>query len=746
LGHSSTQTVDGMGRVTSTTNALNHTTTSTYDALGNRTRVTDPLNRQTQYAYDALGRLVRVTDALGGQTSYTYDPNSNRLTTTNALGKTWTDTYDLLNRRMTSADPLGHTTTSTFDAAGNLTQEQKPDMTVNRFVYDALNRRTGIDLHNNGSLDIQFAYDGASRRTGMIDGTGTTTYAYDSADRLTSVTAPHTGPVAYGYDAAGRRTGLTYPGTNHQVTYAYSSRGELSSVTDWLMNVTSYTYDAAGRRTGLTLPGHVPAAYAYDAAGRLTSLTQSYTVPGRGTVTLGLSYQYDAAGNRTQMTDTQSGGTQVTAFGYDALNRLTAAHYPNGDLVSYGYDAAGNRLSQTTNGVTVTNTFDNASRMTAAGGDTYTFDANGNQTGQTVGGLTTSYTFDALNQLTALGGPTPASYAYNGLGLRVSKTVGGVTTRSAWDLALGVPQLLSDGPQSEYVYGHELIGTVVTNGSTTTVRYAHSDVLSSVRVLTDGAGTEVGTQQYDAFGAPRSQTGTQLSFGFTGEQRDAESGLLYLRARYYDPRTGRFLTKDPVGGPGSRNAYAYARNNPVRFRDRTGRMWEEVDAVIDGVVGYSPGGKPSFQGLYNAGLCGEMGDCADAYSTAFQAWVESLLAQGVPVGEGGPAGNQPWIFTPGFMRRYDRDFRHIPLHTIVEWLNNNGFDYYVFDNQTDNYNWVREGGIVLLRVTSSGENECVLISIGNIQRLSWLFNYGDGRRWEDAIQPCNCGSDYSIVT
>jgi RHS repeat-associated protein len=75
------------------------------------------------------------------------------------------------------------------------------------------------------------------------------------------------------------------------------------------------------------------------------------------------------------------------------------------------------------------------------------------------------------------------------------------------------------------------------------------------------------------------QTGVQLPFGYTGQQQDGESGLIYLRARYYDPKTGRFLSKDRVRGslrrPASQHAYVYAYNNPVRYTDRTGRAVDD---------------------------------------------------------------------------------------------------------------------------------------------------------------------------
>jgi RHS repeat-associated protein len=570
LMHTTTVALDGMGRVTSVTNALNQTTSLLYDAVGNRTRLTDALGRQTNYAYDALDRLTSVTDAMSpaGVTGYGYDANGNLTSVTNALGKVWSYTYDKRNRLLTATDPLTHQASYTYDANSNVSHVQKPDGTTNRFVYDRVNRLTGVDFANNSTLDIQYAYDTASRRTGMTDGTGTTTYAYDNADRLTSVTAPNTGTVSYGYDAAGRQTSITYPTTNHQVTYGYNTRGELASVQAWTVGTTSYSYDAAGRLTGVATPNGVSSTLAYDIADRLTSITHV-----KGMTTLeDIQYVVNAVGNRTQMTD--SVGT--TNWTYDNLDRLTNVSYPNGDTVAYGYDKVGNRTSHTINGVVKMNSFDDANRMTASGTDSYTYDANGNQTSKTIGSVTTTYSYDALDRLTGISGPVTASYAYNGDGLRVSKTVGGTTTRFTWDV-LGIGQVIADG--NEYVWGHGLVGQVTAGGTAT---YAHADGLGSIRLLTDAMGAVVGTKQYDAFGAARSTTGLTLPFGYTGEQEGAESGLVYLRARFMDPQTARFAGKDPWPGyavdPSSQHSYTYGRNNPNRWTDPSGLIAAPVSS------------------------------------------------------------------------------------------------------------------------------------------------------------------------
>jgi RHS repeat-associated protein len=161
-------------------------------------------------------------------------------------------------------------------------------------------------------------------------------------------------------------------------------------------------------------------------------------------------------------------------------------------------------------------------------------------------------------------------------------------------LGCEVSVLLSDEPFSEYVYGHDLIGRIVSIGGQGTATYAHADALSSVQLTTDASGTQVGTTRFDAFGGIQAQTGVQLAFGFAGEQHDAESGLIYLRARYYDPTTGRFLSKDPVRGsawrPASQHAYVYALNNPVRYRDPRGREAGEggcCDPAFGDAVGAS---------------------------------------------------------------------------------------------------------------------------------------------------------------
>ncbi|HEX5505591.1 MAG TPA: RHS repeat-associated core domain-containing protein, partial [Thermomicrobiales bacterium] len=156
---------------------------------------------------------------------------------------------------------------------------------------------------------------------------------------------------------------------------------------------------------------------------------------------------------------------------------------------------------------------------------------------------TTTYGYDAEDRLTSVvtGGTTTATYAYDGDGDRVGKTVGGTTTPSTWDRTGlgGLGAVIGDG-SGENVFGPTGLQERVAGGA---AQYAQGDGLGSVRLVTDAAGSPVGTATYDAWGAPQAGSATLGGFGFAGEQADAETGFVYLRARTYDPATGQFLQR-----------------------------------------------------------------------------------------------------------------------------------------------------------------------------------------------------------
>ncbi len=266
---------------------------------------------------------------------------------------------------------------------------------------------------------------------------------------------------------------------------------------------------------------------------------------------------------------TATGATVVTrtlTYAYDPLGRLVGATYSTGEAYAYQYDAAGNRtaLTETTplSGTTVTTyTYDAAHRLTSAGGVPYTWDARGNLTSDGV----FTYTYSAAGQLVrAQSGNATLVYTYTADGLRVAQSSNGVVTTFAWDWATPVPELLSSGA-TRYLLGAETLGQ--WDGAAWA--YVLPDALGSVRQTVDGAGAVTADREWSPYGAEVG--GAQAGLGYTGEWQDADVGLVYLRARWYQAETGRFTQRDPVA---TSTFYRYASGNPINYVDPTGYFSE----------------------------------------------------------------------------------------------------------------------------------------------------------------------------
>ncbi|RIK43046.1 MAG: hypothetical protein DCC58_10205, partial [Chloroflexi bacterium] len=561
LGAETTYTYDARGLLTSVTDPLELVTTFAYDAAGRRIEMTDPLERTTTYAYDEANRLISMTDALSGVVSFSYDDAGQRIGLTNPRGKTTTWTYDNLGNILTETDALNRETSYAYDDLGRVTSITDPrDITVS-YDYDAVSNLIGSTFPG-GS--ISYEYDAANRRIEMIDPTGTTTWTYDDAGRVTEVDAPQ-GTVGYGYDAAGQRTSLTLPGAR-TVTYTYDDAGQLSSQTDWESRTTTFNYDDDGRRTGIVRPNGVTTTTGYDLAGRVTSIVHA---TGLGSLQ-SFAYTYDDAGNRTSVTS----GAGVESYVYDDLDRLLEVTYPNTDVIEYTYDANGNRLTETLNsGSPTTYTYDDADQLTSDGTLSYDYDDAGNLTEAG----TSTFVWDWADRLaSATISSTTTEYQYDGDGVRVSATTNSVTTEYAWDRVSGLPLLVDDGDNA-YLHAAGMQSHVDGNDDAT---YYLGDALGSTRGLTDDGGSLIGTADYDVFGEVRSSSGSTSTFGYTGEQRDDETGFIYLRARSADPSLGRFISADSVqpNAPGSQgyNRYAYVANNPATWTDPSGHSTASV--------------------------------------------------------------------------------------------------------------------------------------------------------------------------
>ncbi len=573
--HTATYAYDALNQLIGVTDPLSGTTTYAYDLLGNRTSMTDARGNVTQYTYDADNEPTKVTQADNSAITATYDADGNVISRTDAAGHTTTYTYDALNRLTTTTDPLHRTTTSSYDLAGNRIAVTDAQGRVTTYTYDAANRLTGITYSDGATPDVGYTYTADGQRASMSDGSGTTMYTYDRLDRLTATTNGAGHSVGYAYDADGNITTITYP-DGSKVTRGYDSLDRVNTVSDWLDHTTSFAYDAAGNLTSRAYPNGVTEAMTYDAASRLSTITDSIA----GSTFWTFSYSRDPLGQITSSADPVEGLTH--SYSYGTLNQLVGDQPGSGAAATWTVDSA-NSITQLTNPAQTSSstlTYDQTQELTGvhttAGATvtqnlTLSYNADGDRTTQTdsVSGASTSYSYDQANRLIAATvNGAASSYSYDGDGLRTRKTVAGVSEDFTWDTAEGLPLLLQDGA-TRFIYGPDGVPIEQIAGYGTVLYYLH-DQLGSTRGMLDASGSIVASYSYDPYGTRHVHTGQVLTpLGFAGQYTDAETGLLYLRARYYDPATAQFLTVDPLANL-TAQPYSYASANPLNAGDPTG--------------------------------------------------------------------------------------------------------------------------------------------------------------------------------
>ncbi len=552
------------------TDPLSHVTTYAYDDAGRPTSIADPLSHATSYGYNAANLLTTVTAQGGAVTTYAYDAVDNLTSRTDANSHETTYAYDDANRRTSATNPLSKIWSFSYDASGNRTGVEKPSGGTITIAYDAINRPTEVAF-SDSTPTIGYSYDANSNRTELTDGAGTQTYTYDDLNRLTEVTRG-SDSFSYDYDAAGNVTSRTYPGGT-VVTSTFDDDERLASVTR-SSNTANYSYDAAAHPTQITLPNSYVESETYDHAGRVTQVKHSTG----STILAQFDYAYDAAGNPTSVTTP----TETATYGYDARNRLTDVCFqsscPGGSdpFIRWTYDAVGNRLTEARPSGTTSYTYNAGDEMTAAGSTSYTYDDDGNETAAGP----RSFSWNLASEMTSTtSGSSTTSYGYDGDGTRLQAASSSKTTNYLWDVNAALPRLAleRDGSGSAlrtYEYGLRLLSMASGSGN----YYFHGDAEGSIANLTDSTGQTEWTYSYEPFGAARSVTKNDPSapanpIGYTGELSDSDSALYDLRARNYDPVSGRFLSPDPR--PAGQNdpyvsGYLYAAANPMRFVDPSG--------------------------------------------------------------------------------------------------------------------------------------------------------------------------------
>jgi RHS repeat-associated protein len=562
-------------------------TSFTYDNRGRRASVTDANGRTTAYAYDDADRLITVTDAQtpAGVTHYEYDSEDNLINVTDALNRVTHYDYDE-QARVTKTTfpsttfPSNLIETYIYDTVGNLISKTDRKHQTISYSYDTLGRLTS--KHYPDTTQVNYTYDAASRLTQVTDATGTYQFTYDNMGRLTQTSTTYAFvsgqplTVGYAWDAASNLKTMTDP-QGGDTTYTYDTLNRLATLKNPQRNQFTFTYDALGRRTQLARPNSVNTNYQYDSLSRVTSLLHQFTNK-QGTTTLdGALYSYDAAGNRLSRTNKLT--NIVSNYAYDPLYQLTGVTQGGSTTESYSYDPVGNRSSSL--GV-ASYTYNVSNELTNLPGVSYTYDDNGSLLTKNDG---SGYSWDFENRLTrvTLPGGAQVNFKYDPMGRRIQKSSSSGTTNYVYDGANILEEV--DANRALLTRYTQSLGVdeplaILKSGTTS---YYEADGLGTVTSLTNTAGVLAKTYSYDSFGKVLGSSGTVSNpYGFTGRESDSETGLMYYRARYYDPQIGRFLSEDPFRANAGKNLYPYVASDPINLIDSTG---EQTQVAIGGPVG-----------------------------------------------------------------------------------------------------------------------------------------------------------------
>lgn len=537
-----------------------------YDYLERVKTETDPLNSQRKYKYDAALNLSEVEDRIERVTKYGYDA-AHRLKT-----ETWFDNP--------SAPTADRTINYAYNQAGQLigvTDRDASSAAIGAdytYSYDGMGRtsQSTADLVGLGTTNVyqEFAYDFLSRRKEAKASYGTT---------LGSATKDYKNN--YTYDAVGRLDILSQQGwggntvSEKYVDFGYNSLGQFTSIARY-KDLDHLSSDEV-----------VTSTFGYDDLGRLISLDHTDVSAVGSPVRASYDWTHNANGWLTSMDFLATWDAEDVTYAYDKSGQLETADRSSSDE-SYTYDLSGNRI----NGGFAATT-DN--RLTTDGTYNYSYDLEGNLEFRVdiATGAYTQYIWDHRNRLvsatnkTSGGSPTQiVSYEYDAFDRRISKTLNSNGTGNPeryefyiWDGTDVVLDFVdADGGSTpsasldmRYLHGpavDQLLAQETVGG---TVRWMLSDHQGTIRDVADNTGDTSGRHVvFDAFGNVTSGT-LSGRFAYTEQEYDADTGLYYYNARWYNPSIGRFISKDAIGFAGNdTNLFRYVGNSPTNFIDSDG--------------------------------------------------------------------------------------------------------------------------------------------------------------------------------
>lgn len=620
---------------------------------------TDQSGRTRRFAHNAQAQLTRIEAANGSVTQFEYDVLGHRTAVVDPLTNRFVFERDALGRVVVETDPFGLSRRHRYDAAGNRVETVDRNGRKRTFDYDAQNRMVAERWHDPTTDAVivtnSLAYDPTGRITELESPEAVVLVSYHrETDRVVQERVTYPGLpvrlVSLGRDELGRVETVQFLGQS--TTFSRNRNGHIQAIQFGGPNGTyqfSFTLNARGERTRvdrrrLSAPQRLIGSTVYgdlDPRGWVNSFEHL-----RGTnEAMGGEFVFtrDPSG---EILARQSRGVR-DELTYDGAGQLTGVTRQGVALESYTYDANGNRLSSHRH---ASGTLDRANRVTRAGDWNYEYDGEGNRVRKFSEAEDWVYEYDHRNRLTRVWhsvGKGPllpvAEYRYDLRDRRIAVIQDGTVTWTYFAEENPVVDFVGTetDPVARYCYGDKPDELWTIWRREEGYFFPLLDQVGTLRELLDDAGTVVASYEFDSFGNRLSATGPRPElagrFGFAAREADWATGLIYFRARWYDPDLGRFLSEDPLGfAARDSNLYRYAANRPIRFRDPSGTVTATEYAILNFLSKVSE----------IAALC-DLG--ADVYGL----W--SFVANSVEAaidGQGGPSSAEVYKAVSGALPNY----------------------------------------------------------------------------------------------
>ncbi|MCF8036072.1 MAG: putative Ig domain-containing protein, partial [Desulfobacteraceae bacterium] len=563
-------TYDGSGRVASET--INQRQTSyTYDSRGNLSSIIDPQNRVTRFEHDSMGRTTLIQRPDGSSISMTYDKNGNMTVLTNPNLADHRFAYNRVDLRTAYEAPVSGTCSYIYDRDRRLIRKVFPSGKEINNIYDSQYpaRLTQVQTPE-GIIDYTYLSCG-SKIESIIRDEEQIAYEYDGS------------LLAAEYFSGALDAGINY---THNPDFAVSSMSYAGATEN-------ISYDLDGLLTGAGrfqvtrnaesgLPESVTAdsfSLTRDFNGYAETQSQSVSVAGEPVSSWNLVF--DTTGRITSKTEYTDQAATDYSYTYDEMGRLLTVHKDGALVEEYRYNENGLRIYEMNSQRDITErefSYSAEDQVLSAGDVSYAYDQDGFLRSRTAGEEVTAYDYSSLGELYGVTLPdgTSVDYVYDPLGRRIAKKVDGSTVEKyLWS---GRTRLLAvyDGSGAlkmrfEYADGR-MPYAMTKNGNLYFLAY---DQVGSLKVVSDAAGNIVKQIEYDTFGNIINDTNPafEVPFGFAGGLHDRDTGLVKFGFRDYDPETGRWTAKDPIGfAGGDTDLYGYCLNDPVNEFDPEGLM------------------------------------------------------------------------------------------------------------------------------------------------------------------------------